>query len=109
MEQQKHNAQEQAMMIQNRHASILKQQQMQSEILLKQMQSQMESEVKMKNEMMRQQITMLGEIQMQTPHETLNMNEILHKLRSNEKTNGDDDNNKLVRLYDFYVEIHIFK
>ena len=93
MEQQKINAQEQAMLIQNRHASMLKQQQMQSEILLKQMQSQMESEVKMKNEMVRQQITMLGEIQMQNPHETINMNDILKKLRNDENINSGDDIN----------------
>ena len=91
MEQQKLNAQEQAMLIQNRHASMLKQQQMQSEILLKQMQSQMECEVKMKNEMVRQQITMLGEIQMQNPQETLNMNELFKNLRNDKKFDSGDD------------------
>ena len=90
MEQQKHNAQEQAMMIQNRHASILKQQQMQSEILLKQMQSQMESEVKMKNEMVRQQISLMGELQMQNPHETININEFLRKLQNDGKCSSQE-------------------
>ena len=92
MEQQKLTAQEQAMMIQNRHASMLKQQQMQSEILLKQMQSQMESEVKMKNEMVRQQISLMGELQMQNPHEIINMNEFVRKLQNDGKSNSQEYN-----------------
>ena len=76
--------QEQAILIQNRHTSMLKQQQMQSEILLKQIQSQMESEVKMKNEMVRQQISMLGDMQMQNPSSTeaFGIHGIMEQLRS---------------------------
>ena len=77
------SVQEQAIVIQNRHTSMLKQQQMQSEILLKQIQSQMESEVKMKNEMVRHQISMLGDMQMQNPStEAFGINGIMEQLRS---------------------------
>ena len=62
MEKQKLSVEDQAKRIQDRHTDMLKQQQMQSEILLKQVQTRMESEVKMKNEMVRHHINMLGDI-----------------------------------------------
>ena len=92
MEQQKTNVQDQAILIQNRHAAMLKQQQMQSEILLKQIQSQMESEVKMKNDMVRHQISILGEIQMQNPTEVININGIMDQIqRENSDKSGSNN------------------
>ena len=81
MEQQRNMVQDQAILIQDRHASMLKQQQMQSETLLKQIQSQMESEMRMKNDLVRNQLSVLAELQMQNPTDTIDINGIMEKLQ----------------------------
>ena len=73
--------QDQAILIQDRHASMLKQQQMQSETLLKQIQSQMESEMRMKSDLVRNQLSVLAELQMQNPTDTIDINGIMEKLQ----------------------------
>ena len=71
--------------MQKRHTTMLKQQQMQSEILLKQIQTQMESEVKIKNELIRHQISLLGDIHIQTPTDFGYVTGLMEKFRR-EKT-----------------------
>ena len=86
--------------MQERQASILMQQQSQTEVLMKQIQAQMESELKAKSDLVRNQLTILTEIQvragmlslglcskliyalqMQNPNESLDMKGLLDQVQ----------------------------
>ena len=81
LEQQRNLAQDQVRAMQERQSSILIQQQTQTEVLMKQIQAQMESELKTKSELVRNQLTILTEIQMQNPHESLDMKGLLDQVQ----------------------------
>ena len=72
--------------MQDRQATILKQQQVQAEMLMKQIQTQMESELRMKSDLVRNQLSIIGEIQMQNPEEVLDMKSLLSKVQQGSST-----------------------
>ena len=67
--------------MQDRQATILKQQQVQAEMLMKQIQTQMETELRMKSDLVRNQLSILGEIQMQNPEEVMDMKSLLSQVQ----------------------------
>lgn len=67
--------------MQERHMSLLQQQQVQAETLMKQMQAQIEADLRVRNDLMRNQMKMLGELQVQNPGETIDLNAFLNGIK----------------------------